>query len=366
MTTGRTYERIEKETNMTRSRAEPAVSADGTIACPPEELRRFTASVLTRIGMAEANADFMAGLIVASDLAGHESHGIRRLPEYVDRWRAGKADPCAEPVIELDNGAVLRLDGQRAYGHIALRDAVDIATHRAREHGIAAIAIRRAEHAGRLADHCERAAAAGIALFLFANDAGAGQDVAPPGASQPRLATNPIAIGVPRERAPHLVLDMSTSVVAAGRLAEWRDRGEPIPSDWVTESGALRPMGGVKGFGLALMVEALAGALTGAGTVSANPEHDDQGTLVIALDIRSLCPIADFVAQVEEFIAYVRDVPVEPGSKPVQMPGESGARTTRERSADGVPVQSFAWQRMQLLADEFELPLPRVQAPAGA
>ncbi|WP_284982526.1 Ldh family oxidoreductase [Arthrobacter sp. efr-133-TYG-118] len=351
---------------MTSSRAEPSRSADGTIACPPEELRRFTASVLTRIGMTAQNADFMAGVIVASDLAGHESHGIRRLPEYVDRWRAGNADPGAEPVVELDNGAVLRLNGRRAYGHIALRDAVDIATQRAREHGIAAVAIRRAEHAGRLADFCERAAAAGIALFLFANDAGGGQDVAPPGASQARMATNPIAIGVPRERAPHLVLDMSTSVVAAGRLAEWRDRGEPIPSDWVTESGVLRPMGGVKGFGLALMVEALAGVLTGAGAVSANPEHDDQGTLVIALDIRSLCPVADFVAQVEEFIAYVRAVPLEPGSRPIQMPGEGGARTSRERSAGGVPIQGFAWQRMQSLAAEFGVPLPIVHAPAGA
>lgn len=357
---------IEQETKMTTSSAEPAMSADGTIACPPEELWAFTASVLTRIGMAAADADFMASVIVASDLAGHESHGIRRLPEYVDRWRAGKADPGAKPVIDLDKGAVLRLDGRRAYGHIALRDAVDIATQRAREHGIAAVAVRRAEHAGRLADFCERAAAAGIALFLFANDAGAGQDVAPPGASKPRLATNPIAIGVPRERPPHLVLDMSTSVVAAGRLAEWRDRGEPIPSDWVTESGALRPVGGVKGFGLALMVEALAGALTGAGTVSGDPKHDDQGTLVIALDIRSLCPIADFVAQVEEFIAYVRDVPLEPGSQPIRMPGESGARTARVRSGDGVPVQGFTWQRMQLLAAEFKVPLPIIQAQAGA
>lgn len=340
------------------------MTLEGTIACAPETLRIFTAAVLSRIGMAAANADFMAGLVVASDLAGHESHGIRRLPEYVERWRSGHADPSAEPVIDLDNGAVIRLDGRRAYGHIALRDAVDIATRRATEHGISAVAIRRAEHAGRLADHCERAAAEGIALIVFANDAGAGQDVAPPGASRPRLATNPIAIGVPRARAPHLVLDMSTSVVAAGRLAEWRDRGEPIPAEWVNRSGALKPVGGVKGFGLALMVEALAGALTGAGTVSANPEHDDQGTLVIGLDIHSLCPVADFVAQVEDFIDYVRDVPLEQGSNPIQMPGEGGARTSRIRATAGVPVQRFAWQRMQLLSAEFGVPLPVVKTPA--
>lgn len=342
------------------------MTAGGTFACLPEELRGFAASVLTRIGMAAADADFMASLIVASDLAGHESHGMRRLPEYVGRWREGRADPRAEPVIELDNGAVLRLDGRRGYGHIVLRDATDLAIRRARDHGIAAVAIRRAEHAGRLADHCERAAAAGIALLLFANDAGAGQDVAPPGGLRPRLATNPIAVGIPRATAPHLVLDMSTSVVAAGRLAEWRDRGEPIPASWVTETGALRPAGGVKGFGLAMIVEALAGALTGAGTVSAHPEHDDQGTLIIALDIGSLRPMVAFVAEVEEFIAYVRDVPLEAGSRPVRMPGEGGAQTSRQRAADGVPVQGFTWRCLEALAAEFELPLPAVQAFSDA
>ncbi|AQW55985.1 Ldh family oxidoreductase [Streptomyces violaceusniger] len=338
------------------------MTAGETILCLPGELRGFAASVLTRIRMDEADADFMAGVIVASDLAGHESHGMRRLPEYVGRWRAGKANPSARPVIELDSGAVLRLDGRRGYGHIVLRDATDLAVRRARRHGIAAVAVRRAEHAGRLADYCDRAAAEGIALLLFANDAGAGQDVAPPGGLRPRLATNPIAVGIPRAKAPHLVLDMSTSVVAAGRLAEWRDRGEPIPADWVTETGVLRPAGGVKGFGLAMVVEALAGALTGAGTVSAHPEHDDQGTLVIAVDITSFRPMAGFVAEVEQFIAYVRDVPLESEGQPVRMPGESGAQTSRQRAADGVPVQEFTWRRLEELAVEFDLSLPETRA----
>jgi LDH2 family malate/lactate/ureidoglycolate dehydrogenase len=327
-------------------------------------MRRFISDVLSRIGMTDADAGFMAGLIAASDLAGHESHGIRRLPEYVDRWRSGHADPSAKPEVEIDRGALVRLNGRRAYGHIALRDGVDLAAARARTHGIAAIAIRRADHAGRLADHCERAAAAGMALLIFANDAGAGQNVAPPGAAMPRLATNPLAIGVPRKHAPHLVLDMSTSVVAGGRLAEWRDRDEPIPSDWVTEAGHLRPAGGIKGFGLALMVEALAGALTDAGTVSVDPGYDDQGTLVIAIDIQALRPLDDFVSEVEEFVSYVRDVPLVPGSALIRMPGESGAQSIRDRTATGIPIQGFAWERMQRLATEFDVHMPsRIDGP---
>ena len=159
----------------------------------------------------------------------------------MQRWRDGKVVANAQPMIELDTGAVSP-SGRRQWFRAAgqCRDATDLAVARAKEWGIAAIAVRRSSHAGRYADFCERAANLGVAILFFVNDAGAGKDVAPPGGLDPRLATNPIAIGIPRARElPHLVLDMSTSVVAAGRVAEWRDRGEPIPDDWVNETGAL-------------------------------------------------------------------------------------------------------------------------------
>src|SRR3954447_8052181 len=300
----------------------------------------------------------MAGVIVDSDLAGHESHGMRRLAEYVQRWRDGKVVADARPRIDIDTGAVARLDGGSGFGQLVVRDATDLAVARAKEWGIAAIAVRRSSHAGRYADFCERAADRGVAILFFVNDAGAGQDVAPPGGLHPRLATNPIAAGIPRARTPHLVLDMSTSVVAAGRVAEWRDRREPIPPHWVNETGALRPVGGFKGFGLALVAEALAGALTGAGTVTSNPEHDDQGVLVIALDIARLRPLDDFATEVEQFISYVRDVPLEHGAPAIRMPGETANETTRRREAAGVPVREFTWAALHRLAVEFDVAPP--------
>jgi len=330
------------------------------VTCEAWELRRFASAVLCRLGMSTEDAQFMADVIVDSDLAGHESHGMRRLAEYVKRWRDGKVIADATPTIELDTGAVARLNGGSGFGQLVMRDATDLAVARAKVWGIAAIAVRRSSHAGRYANFCERAANLGVAILFFVNDAGAGQDVAPPGALHPRLATNPIAFGIPRARAPHLVLDMSTSVVAAGRVAEWRDRGEPIPAQWVNETGALRPVGGLKGFGLALVAEALAGALTGAGTVAANPEHDDQGVLVIALDITRLRPLDAFATEVEQFITYVRDVPLEHGAPPIRIPGESTHETARQREADGVPVREFTWRALQTLAVEFD-----VQPPAS-
>jgi uncharacterized oxidoreductase len=116
-------------------------------------------------------------------------------------------------------------------------------------------------------------------------------------------------------------------------------------------------MGGVKGFGIALIVEALAGSLTGAGTVRRNPSHDDQGVFVIAIDVERLRPLRDFTSDVEAFIDYVRDVPLEPDAPGVRMPGEGAGERTR-RLAAGIPVRDFTRRRLSELADEFEVPMP--------
>src|SRR4029079_9538163 len=153
---------------------------------------RFTAAVLRAIGTRPDDADFTAAVIVASDLAGHESHGMRRLPEYVERAGAGLLRRGERPVIELDLGALVRLDGRSAFGHVALREGTDLAVERPRAHGIAVIALRDSSHAGRIADFCARGARAGVAILFWFNDSGGGQDVAPYGGDAPRLATNPI------------------------------------------------------------------------------------------------------------------------------------------------------------------------------
>ena len=306
----------------------------------------------TTVAVDGADATFMAGVVVAADRTGHPSCGVRQLPGYVARWRAGHADPGAVPVVELDVGAVLRVDGRNAFGHLALRTVIDLAVERARLHGIAAVALRRAGHVGRLADFCARGAEQGMAVILLANDAGGFQDVAPPGGLEARLATNPLALGIPRPAAPHLVVDLATSVVARGRLDEERDRGAAIPPEWLTAAGALRPFGGVKGFGLALVVEALAGALTGAGTVGDDPVHDDQGVLAIAIDVVRLRPLDGFAAAVDGFLAYVPDVPLEPGAAPVRVPGDTSP-------TDRVALARTTWDALGRVADDLGLTRPR-------
>lgn len=322
-----------------------------TVLCDGEELRRFVRDVLLAVGTQAPDAEEMSAQIVRSELSGHESHGLRRLAEYVARAEEGVAIPSSKGRIDLDRGALLRVHGAGGFGHVVVSRAMRLAVDRAQRYGIAAVAVHGSEPAGRLADFCERAAGEGVATMVFVNDGGAGQVVTPPGGTEPRMSTNPIAFGFPRAQSPHLVLDMATSAVAMGRVSEWRDRGEPIPAEWATPDGVLRFLGGPKGFGLALIAEALGGALSTGGTVRDDPGDERQGVFIIAIDVRMLRPLGETVAEVERFLAYVRDVPLEAGAPPVRIPGESSALTFRRRAAAGTPVQPFTWRRLLALAD---------------
>lgn len=330
--------------------------------CRADELVRFTADLLVRIGMRADDARRMAEVIVSADLAGHESCGVRQVPGYVEVVLRGAVDPAARPVVEHDRGSLLRVDGGRGFGHVTFRYVTDLAVERAGRFGICGIAVHSTHHLGRVADFCDAAARQGVVTLFFLNQSGGGQVVVPPGGTAARLATNPIAVGVPRSRpgGPHLVVDLATSAVAAGRLAEWRDRGHPDPPDWVTPEGLLTPFGGVKGFGLSLVVEALAGALSGAGTVGPDPEVDAQGGFVIGLDVAALRPLAEVTADLDAALEYVRDVPLEDPVRPVRLPGEGSAATRHRREADGVPVRDHTWRRLLRLAEDH-----RVRPPAA-
>jgi len=221
-----------------------------------------------------------------------------------------------------DEGTALTLDGRWALGQVVCTLAADLAARRALEHGVAAVAVRHSGHAGRLADYADRACGHGAAVLLFANDSGAAQGVAPPGALEARLSTNPLAGGVPRARAPHLVIDLSTSVVAHGKVRVLEDAGEPVPEAWARD-GLLQPLGGAKGFALALLVEALAGVVSGAGASSANPGPDDQGVFMLAFDPARFGQPAELAGRLDAMLAYVLAAPLAPGAEPLRAPGST-------------------------------------------
>jgi LDH2 family malate/lactate/ureidoglycolate dehydrogenase len=193
---------------------------------------------------------------------------------------------------------------------------------------------------------------------MFMNVGGGAIDVAPPGGAEARLATNPIAAGVPREGAPNLVMDMATSAVARGRLSDAQERGTEIGDDWLNQSGVLLPLGGVKGFALAVIAEALAGSLSSAGTVGPEIADARQGVLAIGIDIQKLRPLAEFKKDVAKFATHLKETPLEPGAAEIRMPGESTATNTAVRLKSGITVHPVIWERVVELAEVFTVRLP--------
>lgn len=333
------------------------VNEQGTLV-DQSELFRFISQVLEAVGTPSAGAAEMAKQLVASDLAGHESHGIRRLREYAYRARDGFVNPAATPTITLDTGSLVSVDGQANYGHLVMPFVTDLVIERAHANGIAAVTVKNCDPAGRFADFCDHAANEGVAVFMFMNVGGGAIDVAPPGGAEARLATNPIAAGVPREGAPNLVMDMATSAVARGRLSDAQERGTEIGEGWLNQSGVLLPLGGVKGFALAVIAEALAGSLSSAGTVGPEKVDARQGVLAIGIDIQKLRPLVEFKKDVAKFATHLKETPLEPGAAEIRMPGESTAINTAARLKSGITIHPVIWERVIELAEVFEVRLP--------
>jgi LDH2 family malate/lactate/ureidoglycolate dehydrogenase len=204
-----------------------------------------------------------------------------------------------------------------------------------------------------------RAAEAGVNELLATHDSGCNQVVAPHGSDEGRLATNPIAVGVPRQTRPHLVLDMATSVVSHGTVELARRNHAAVPSEWTGSSpDVLRPLGGPKGTGLALLVDVLAGILSGAGFSGSEAEHDYQGVWLLALDPAWFEGGQDLAADVDVLVAHVRSARPDGsgGYGDVLVPGEPGARATRANLDRGVPIDEHVWADVLELAESLGVP----------
>lgn len=268
-----------------------------------QEARDLGARVLRGAGVEAGLAAKVAAALVENDGAGYGSHGLQRLPSYLDEMRTGALDPSACPVVTARDGAVLRIDGRRSFGVLVGELLVDALAGLAAGSGVAVACVTNCHHLGRLAPIGHHAAAAGLTLIGACNYNGGGCRVAPAPGLPAALSTNPLLVAVPVAGAAPFVLDMSTSTVAEGRIHAAALSGQTVPDGLLVsgtgapclQPGALyadppaatmtplgHPLAGHKGFGLALAVELLAGALAGAGHVAA-PEPAGNGGLFIAL-----------------------------------------------------------------------------------
>ena len=331
-------------------------------------LERLTRDIFAARGVPPDDAAWVATMLVRANLRGHDSHGVIRVPQYAAALKSGTLNPKPQMTLVVDTPTIAILDGDGGFGQVVARRGIGLAIERARTQGLAAVALRGANHVGRLADYAEIAAQAGLIGLLWANARG-GLNVAPWGGAARRLGTNPHAIAVP---GPNGVVAMShdfaSSVWAEGKLRVKFNRGETVPPgimlngrgepsndprEYYTEPpGSLLTAGAHKGFGISVAVEILGGILSGAGAASGEPSVFRNGTLMVCIDPVRFLPLAEFHAQVAGLLDWVRSAPLAAGAKEILIPGEPEARMERERRSGGVPIEDTTWQQIQQAAEE--------------
>lgn len=351
------------------------------------ELESFATEVLRTSGTSEETAEAVARSLVESDLRGHTSHGVLRLPYYLELVDEEVIDPTSTPEVSSDDGTTARIDGRNAFGQLVGRELSAQLVARAAEYGVTAVGVRDATHLGRVGEWAERVASEGFAVFGFVNSQGGGQRVAPAGSSDRLLSTNPLVVGLPSFGAlPHdVVLDMATSQVAHGKLRERRHTGESIPEGWAVDDdgshvreiesfyaneGAIRPLGGAvsgyKGFGLAVVAELVAGCF-GAGDVAgmATPAYSNNAAGFLAVDLERFLPQSAVAQRVSALAAHLDDagtdaVPTGAGSKADQprMPGALEHEQLVKNREAGVPIDDRVATALWELGDRFDITPP--------
>ncbi len=345
----------------------PGAAPGAAVAFRHERLREIGRRILVAAGAAEDDAAVVSDHLVEANLAGHDSHGVGMLPQYVRAIRGGVVHPRAHALVEDRGGAVLAVDGRRGFGQVVAREAIAAGIQRAGAFGVALVALRNASHVGRVGAYGEQAAAAGLASVHFANVVGHPALVAPFRGSDARFSTNPVCVTLPPGKGKRaVVLDFATSVSALGKVRVALNRGERVPEGVLIDAqgrpstdpaamfgeprGALLPFGLHKGYGLALACELLAGALTGGGTLSTVPFEPDRignNMLSILFDPRRLPGAAALEEEIAAAVDHVKASPPADPALPVLVAGEPEDLARAQRRAQGILVERATWEQIR-------------------
>jgi len=334
----------------------------------------FVSEILHAAGAPTEHARVVAASLVESNLAGHDSHGVIRTMQYVRNIEEGRIDPVARPAVARETGAVSMVDGRLAFGQVAARFAMELTLDNADKHGIAATGLYHSGHIGRLGEWAQMATERGQIGLLCNSGSNFGGIVAPFGGSKRQFSTNPISAAVPVAGREPVVVDFATSTVAEGKVRVANNSGKSIPEGWVQDSqgrpttnpadlydgGVLLPAAGHKGYGLALLVDFLAGSLINAGLPGT--EEGTSGSfnvLFIALKIDAFSPLEAFLDTSAALCADVKANPPAAGFEEVLLPGEPEQRSAAKRSAEGIPIDEGTWNQMVDKAQEFGLSAPQ-------
>jgi uncharacterized oxidoreductase len=329
-------------------------------------LKQFVQDIFGAVGSHHHEAKRIAHYLVEANLVGHDSHGVIQVPRYVERVRARTLVPNQTIEIVRENEVLAVLDGRFGFGQVIGEEAMRIALDKCAKFGLSLVALRNSGHLGRIGDWAEMAAREGKMSILFVNTSGGGILVAPHGGTERRLSANPIAAGVPVKGGAPIILDISTCTIAEGKIRVAANKGVPVPEGCLLDGqgqpttnpqafyssppGAILPLGGHKGFGLGVMVEALAGALSGGSCSRPGTNAVSNNLLAIVIDPPRLRDQADFDEDLASFTAWVKSARTLAPDGEILMPGEPEHRSRLARLRDGIPLDATTWNQLQAVA----------------
>ena len=343
------------------------------------DLRKMSEEMFEKVGVPTRDAALVAEHLVDSDMFGHGTHGVLRLPQYVDMVREGVVTPGASLSILQDLGFSARLSGGWNFGPVSATLAMEFALDKLLSGAaMSVVTVRECNHIARLGRFVSLAARNDAIAIMTSNGHGGDLAVAPFGGIDRRLPTNPIAVSIPTGLDWPVVLDMTTSMISGGDLRLLRNTGELAPLHSVIDAlgnltreakafygppeGAILPLGfpvsGHKGYGLSVLVDILSGALSGAECSKENYRRSGNALFIAVLRVSAFGSRDSFFEEVQSFIQRIKDSPTAKGFSEILLPGEKAYNNYQKTKENGILVDDVAWRRISELAVELDVNLP--------
>ena len=336
----------------------------------PNVLTAFAERAFSAVGVGAEDAKVVANFMVRSDLGGSDTHGIFRLLMYIGGLRTGKIRAKPKLFIERETANTAVVNGDGGLGHLTMKYASDIAVEKAKKHGMSWVGVNHGNHAGPGWLWAKMALEHNM-IGMYSAVASVNH-VPPWGGTDLLLGTNPIAFAVPAENEPPVVLDMATTVAAAGKVQVRAKTGEPMPEGWMIDKegkpltdasrhqeGYFLPIGGAKGYGLSLMLALLAGTLNGASTGKGVPAYTrpssepvNTGQFIAMISLSAFGDVGGFKGDVDRIVKELHRSPLMPGFDSVKVPGENSHAREQERLAKGIPLPGVLVKDLNSLATD--------------
>ena len=347
------------------------------IRIPYSQLQRFLGVSMERLGLPSADASIVGNLMAEAELQGSDGHGVIRLLPYAKRIKAGGVNIHPQIKISSERAGMALLDGDNGMGHLVMKRAAEMAIEKAKVCGVAWVGAHHSNHAGPASLYARMPMAANMIGMYFA--VGNANHLPPWGGLDMLLSTNPIAVAVPAGQESPIVLDMATTVAAYGKVKTKALKGEMMPVGWMmdrlgqplldpkkSDEGFLMPIGGYKGYGLALIVGLLAGTLNGAalGSDVIDFNKDDTsvtntGQAILAIDLSAFGDVDAFKMRVDALVRELRNSERMPDVDRIWVPGEQSQQRRIDNARDGVPLPLALVEKLDQFALEHSIPALR-------